>query len=218
MKRKMIEWWKNSQLFAFVDRIISTYFRKKLTNKDFTILCPNCIGGVVYHRLGCRFLSPTINMWLVAPDFVRFLLHLDAYLALPLVFVDSVPCPVAVLGGGELPEIRLNFNHAKSEDEARDAWERRKNRIRKDNLYIMMYMLDGVTEEEVHALDDYPCQNKVIFTHRKDVGIDWAYYIEPNMRAKYPYNYLDKDFFGIRRFEKKFDFVAFLNQKREPRA
>lgn len=213
MKQRIIDWWKNSLLFSIIDRTISNYYRKRLTNKEFTILCPNCIGGIIYHRFGCRFLSPTINMWMTAPHFVQFLLHLDIYISLPLNFVDTNPCPIAELGDGEVTTIRLNFNHAKTIDEAREAWEKRKTRIRKDNLYIIMYKLDGITEEEIHMLDDYPCKNKVIFTSTPIPDVSWSYYIKPNMRARYPYNYLEKDAFGLRRFEKKFDVVSFLNKR-----
>ena len=38
--------------------------RTKLKNKDFSIICSNCIGGIIYNRLGQKFLSPTINLWM----------------------------------------------------------------------------------------------------------------------------------------------------------
>ena len=38
--------------------------RLRLKNKDFSILAPTCIGGVISHRLGLKFLSPTINLYM----------------------------------------------------------------------------------------------------------------------------------------------------------
>ena len=35
--------------------------RFKLHNKEFSLIAPNCIGGIIYHRLGVEFKSPTIN-------------------------------------------------------------------------------------------------------------------------------------------------------------
>jgi uncharacterized protein (DUF1919 family) len=37
--------------------------RSRLTNKEVTIFSSNCIGGVIYHDLGLRFMSPTINLF-----------------------------------------------------------------------------------------------------------------------------------------------------------
>lgn len=52
MKRRVIEIWKKSKIYQIIDNMISAGFRKRLKNDNFTILCSNCIGGVIYHRLG----------------------------------------------------------------------------------------------------------------------------------------------------------------------
>ena len=75
-----MKWWTHCRLFKLIDSRISMRFQKRLSNDQFTILSSNCIGGVIYHRLGKQFLSPTINMWFRQPDFVSFCLHLDYYL------------------------------------------------------------------------------------------------------------------------------------------
>ena len=36
--------------------------KKRLENKDFSLLVGNCLGGYVYHQLGLPFTSPTINL------------------------------------------------------------------------------------------------------------------------------------------------------------
>lgn len=54
---KLKAWWPHSRLFHKIDERISKRFRKRLTNDQFTILSSNCIGGVIYHRLGKQFLS-----------------------------------------------------------------------------------------------------------------------------------------------------------------
>lgn len=45
--------------------------RRRLRNHDFTILCSNCAGGVIYHRCGLQFRSPTVNLWLHQRDFLK---------------------------------------------------------------------------------------------------------------------------------------------------
>lgn len=205
--------WENSFIYKGIEKSINKKFRKQLKNDDFTILCSNCIGGCIYHRLGKRFLSPTINMWMLQPDFVTFLLHLDDYLKESVVFVptgESTPC--GKIGGGTIPEILLHFNHAKSSEEADTQWNDRKKRINKDNLYIIMYYLDGVTEEQLHLLDDYSCKNKVVLTAKELPGVAWSKFIQRPNHGQYPDSYLGRDVFGRRHYEKKWDFVGFLNK------
>lgn len=215
IKRTFIDLYKKSIVFHAFDKIISWHYRKKLKNSDFTILCSNCIGGVIYHRLGQQFNSPTINMWMIQPDFVQFLLQLDQYLLEPLVFIKSSEAtPVAQLGNGNsLPFIKLHFNHATSQADARNQWERRKTRIRKDNLYIILYNLDGLTVDQLQLLDKYPCNNKVVLTSVPLTDLSWSFYIKENPKSQFPSSYLGKNIFGIRDFEKAFDFVSFLNKK-----
>ena len=215
--RKSVNAWKQSDVFRFVDTAVSNRFRKKLTNHGFSILCSNCIGGTIYHRLGEEFLTPTINMYISQPDFIEFCLHLDHFLSEELVFIDSdEPCPVAKLAGSEtedIPSITIKFIHFKTEKDARATWNRRRTRINKDNLYIIMYKLDGVTVEQLKSLESVSCNNKIVLTSAPLPEISWSYYIKPIMSHQYPYNYMEKDLFGVRYFEKKWDFVSFLNQK-----
>lgn len=207
--------WEKSFFFKMIQKRVDHHFQKRLVNENFTILCPNCIGGCIYHRLGKKFLSPTINMWLTQPDFVTFLLHLDDYIAQPLCFVESVEkTPVAKIGGvtDSFPEIYLHFNHAKNSVEAEELWNRRKARINKNNLYVILYNLDGVTEEQIHLLDNYPCKNKIVLSQTALPDIPWSKYIKRQGFGQFPDAYLGKDIFGIRYIEKKWDYVSFLNQ------
>lgn len=36
--------------------------RKRLKNIDFSLFSPNCYAGLIYHRLGLQFKSPTISL------------------------------------------------------------------------------------------------------------------------------------------------------------
>ena len=60
-----------------------SYWRKimnALKNKDFTIISHNCVGGVIYHDLGLKFNTPTINLFFMAKDFIKFCNNLIHYL------------------------------------------------------------------------------------------------------------------------------------------
>lgn len=214
MKRKLTELWKKSFILAFIQKIISKRLLKRLENENFTILSSNCIAGIIYNRLGRKFLTPTINMFMSNPDFVSFCLYLDDYISQVPEFVETNESyPVAELGGGEIPVITLHFNHSKTNEDALSKWEERKKRINKDNLYIIMYNLDGVTKEQIKMLDSYPCNNKIVLTACVLDDISWSHYIKPVQSHTYASSYLSRDFFGVPYFEKKFDFVEFLNKK-----
>lgn len=47
--------------------------RKRLIDSDFTIFASNCIGGIIYHNLGLKFLSPTVNLWIEPEDYISML-------------------------------------------------------------------------------------------------------------------------------------------------
>ena len=214
IRQRLVAGWTSSFLFRWIDGAVSRGYRRRLKNDGFTILCSNCIGGIIYHRLGKQFLSPTINLFFKQPDFVSFCVHLDYYLEKELVFVDdNCGYPVANLEGNgrDIPTITIYFNHDKENAAAREKWEKRKKRIRRDNLFIMLYNLDGVTVDQLHEIEKVKCRNKVVFTATPLPEIPWSICIQPNLRHQFPYSYLQKNFFGVRYFEHKFDAVDFLN-------
>lgn len=47
--------------------------RKRLKNKQFTLLTGNCIGGYLYHQLGLPFSTPTVNMMILNQDFKKLI-------------------------------------------------------------------------------------------------------------------------------------------------
>lgn len=54
--------------------------RKRLKNREFTILACNCVAGCMYHDLGLKFDSPTINLYIYPKDFINFLKKPQYYL------------------------------------------------------------------------------------------------------------------------------------------
>lgn len=57
--------------------------RERLRNQAPTIIANNCNGGVISHDLGLKFRTPTVNLYIPFPDYVRFCEGLPHYLALP---------------------------------------------------------------------------------------------------------------------------------------
>lgn len=134
--------------------------RKKLTNDEFTILCNTCIGGVICHDLGKRFLSPTVNLYIRPHDFVKFMENLDHYLNSDIVEVESkLKYPV-----GKLDDILLYFKHYKTFDEAVDKWNDRKARINYDNIYVMMTDRWCCPKSDLEKFEKLPYEHKICFT------------------------------------------------------
>lgn len=69
--------------------------RNRLRNENITIISANCVGGVIYHDLGLKFNSPTVNLYFNASDYVKFVSNLTYYLQCELKEIDSefdYPC------------------------------------------------------------------------------------------------------------------------------
>ena len=98
------------------------------TLKTPTILCSACIGGMISHNLGLKFMSPTINLWMLPSDFTKFVCDLDRYLSSDMEFINSCYYEYPV---GRLADITIYFQHYKSNAEALEKWNERKLRIDK---------------------------------------------------------------------------------------
>ena len=156
-------------------------------------------------------------MFIKNPEFVDFLENIEYYLSLEPDFVDmGESYPTAVIGDGEHKKITLYFNHESEIEEARAKWDKRRKRVNYENMYIMMYNLDGLTQDDIKRVEQLPKEkfrNKVLFTHTPLSDVDWSCYIEPVLTDNYPYAYLQKNLFGIRRVERHFDLIKFLNTR-----
>lgn len=186
--RKSRELWRNK------------FEKKKLRNSDFSIFSDTCIAGIIYHDLGLQFKSPTINVLISASDFVKLLKDLKTYLNSELIFIHtSANYPVAML-----LDVRINFLHYKTEEEARQKWEERKNRINWDNMFVICSESD-LTYEEMVEFDNLPFDNKIIFLRKKVEGIKSGIYATEKILLNF------SNPFGKRYYQKYFDYVKWLN-------
>lgn len=127
-----------------------------------TIICPNCWGGLTYSALGLEFGSPFINMFLDHDDYLKLLKNLEYYMECPLVFEEmrndlgTHEYPVAKCG-----DILLYFNHYYSFEEANSSWNRRKERINMDNIFVMFY---DESAERIEEFLKLPYERKICFS------------------------------------------------------
>ena len=177
---------------------------KRTQNKDFSIVCSTCVGGVLYHDLGMQFLSPTVNLYMHNLDFIKFACDLKYYCSQKLHFIDTDDgFPVALLD-----DIKINFNHYMTNEEAEECWNRRKERINYDNLYLIFYYREGFTIDQIREIEKAKCKRVAVLTH-KPLGLDYEVYMKGNGDPEQ--NFLEKDRFEIRSIEKEWDFVSWLN-------
>lgn len=63
--------------------------RKRLSNHNFSLLSCNCTGGVIYHALGLKFLTPTVDLFFEAGDYIKFLTNSDFYISGNLTLIET---------------------------------------------------------------------------------------------------------------------------------
>lgn len=137
--------------------------KMQLSNRDVTIISQNCIGGVFYHDMGMKFLSPTINLFFRQPDFVRFAKNLKYYLDSELVMEWGERYPIGTIGG----DVRIEFMHYNSCSEAKKSWEERKKRVNYDNIVVLSTDRNNFNDDIFAEWKEIPYP-KVLFTvHEK---------------------------------------------------
>lgn len=189
------------------------FLRKRLKNSDFTILAPTCIAGVMYHELGQKFLSPTINLWMYDKDFLKFVHNLKDYLSYDLRFVDGIDdTPTAYLN-----DILIHFNHYHSNEEAKQKWDERKQRVNYDNLFIIMAdQPDGgvITHEDMLSLKNVPCKGKVVLSVKEYDDIDYIVHLpkDPKKDCVNMYMFDKSPILKRFRWERVWDYVSWLNK------
>lgn len=181
--------------------------KSNLKNTNFTIFSQNCIGGVMYHDLGEKFNSPTVNILFDSKDFIEFMSKIKYYLSCQIVFMESdFPYPIGKLGG----EITIKFIHYHSEKEVIEAWNKRKQRINWDNIFVICCD-EGLSYDDMITFDNLPYKNKVLFMHKNIKEIKCGIYCK---------EFLDKtdarllnfaNPLGKRYYQKYINYVKWIN-------
>lgn len=190
---------------------INSKNRKKLKNKNFSLISSNCNGSFILHDLGLKFLSPTINLWMEPKDYIKFLQNLNYYINLELSFSDTdeekIGYPVGILG-----DIKIYFQHYETRKEAKNKWLDICKRINYENLYIMFTDRDGCTYDDIKEFDNLPYRNKVIFVNKQYPEIKSSFYIKgfENMSSVGICSLFENKFSGKRYYD-QFPYVKWFN-------
>lgn len=152
----------NEKLYLF-------FLRRRLKNKTVTIVCNNCIGGVIYHNLGLQFTSPTINLSIHGQDYLEFVKHFKYYQSCPLKEMKTdknYPVGIIVPKDDEHREVVVHFQHYDSFEQACKKWTERYQRVNWNNILFVWEFYDSIYDEKLlHDFDRLDVQ-KVEITHR----------------------------------------------------
>lgn len=195
-------------LLTVLNRVFLRHRNKK---KKISILCANCIGGIIYHNLGLRFYSPTINLTITNNTFVKFLHNQSYYLSLDPVEVNGTRYPM--FPNAKIGDVELIFNHSKNFQEGYDKWNSRKKRLIENEKYVIVfdYLL---TDEDIKGLSKVNCKKLVCFTAKK---YPYSYCVHLPEFAEFTDGHLHvgnmllKTIWGKRKFETVFDYVGWIN-------
>lgn len=184
--------------------------RQELRNTTPTLLTPNCLGGILFHDLGLRFCSPTVNLMMTQTDFKKFVCSLEYYLNQKLEFYHnslySFPC-------AHLGDISLHFTHYKTEREAAEKWYSRCKRVDFNNLFIVALERDGLTKEDIIDIGKIKSRGVVVFTAHNYPDIPYTLYLKDYQSVGEVGNILKRNIFDdSRKYEEYFDFVKWFNE------
>lgn len=156
---------------------------KKIKNRNFSIISNNCWGGMIYESNNLTKMSPTVGLFFMASDYIKFLKNLKKYINADLKFIKpesskwkSAPqlmndkrfgtYPIGVLSVDN-EDVEVFFLHYHSKEEAKDKWKRRCKRINWDNLIIKFNDQNGCTDNEIDEFVSLPFKHKLFFTCNK---------------------------------------------------
>lgn len=152
--------------------------RKKINCDNFTIISNNCWGGIVYQSYGLKYNTPTVGLFFMAEDYIKFVFNIREYLNYELKFINYKESKRYKLLGETLnyPIARLNdieiyFMHYKTENEAREKWERRCKRINWNKILFKFSNQNCCSKEHIKKFMALPEKNKVCFVN-KDFHVD----------------------------------------------
>ncbi len=139
----------------------------------------NCWGAHVYQALGDPYATPFVGLYIPPADYLELVQNLDALVSAELSFVrasrsssvnawrarEGLAYPIALLGG----RVEIDFQHYRSEDDARAAWRRRCARVNPDpaRRFFKFDDREGATAAHIAAFAALPLANKVCFSARR---------------------------------------------------
>lgn len=190
--------------------------RSRLTNQDFTLICSNCAGGIIYHSLSLQFKSPFINLYLSNNDFLYAMENFEIFMKTDVVedTQSTEQYPVGIGFGG----VRIHFMHYQNFAEAIEKWNERKMRVNTDNMAIMLTNFND-DYSVLERFERLPYANKIVFTKKEYPEFKSAVFLKgfSNYSRRVKNRGGVPNIWGIqnpitcKRFIDQFDYVTYFN-------
>lgn len=177
--------------------------RRRLENKDFTLVSNNCWGSKVYQDLKLKYNTPFIGLFLFAPcyitlleDFTKIYEELE-FTKTSKYNIKNFNYPIALMD-----DVEVHFMHYKTEKEAELKWMKRVKRINSENIFFQFSDRDLCTYNHLKRFNSLPYANKVCFTAKRYPELKSTIYLEefggePYIGNIYQYSYIVKRHFDV---------------------
>lgn len=197
----------------FIDTLME-FDRGRLNSKDFVIVSDNCWGGGVYKYLKIKYNTPFIGTYLYGDCFIRLLRNFENNMVSKLEFKreskygkrenEKERYPIGVIGD----DIEIQFLHYKSEEEAYEKWNRRRDRLVNDLKfgYILFFKMDDsnfATKEHFEEFHKLGFKNKVSFSQEGIIKHHHHFEI-----------FLKDEWMSPKNSSYNFDFIHWLNRRK----
>lgn len=180
-----------NNFYLYKDDLARELSKKRLKNRDFTIISNNCWGGEVYRDLNLRYTTPFVGLFMFAPCYLQLLDNLNPYLNEKINFTKKSRYdfantqrkkgiynyyPIGLIDD----HIEIHFMHYSSDSEAREKWVRRLKRINWDTGNIFLKFCDRglCTEKLIADFDKLDFPHKVCFTSQNYPELKSTVWIE----------------------------------------
>lgn len=147
--------------------------KKELRYTDFTIISNNCWAGTVYESYGIKKMSPTVGMFIMPEDYIKFVRNFDFYIMQQLDFIepDESKWKEQLQSKdnwntyliGRLGDVELHMLHYHHKDIARQKWESRIKRVNRDRLIFKFNDQNGATKEQIVEFMELNVNKKLCF-------------------------------------------------------
>ena len=159
---------------------IGPLFAKRFKFTDFSIISNNCFGGIIYRNHHLPYLTPTVGLFIMPKDYIKFIYNIKYYLNIEPVeisidnskyssYLKSIKYNGFV---GKLDDIELMLLHYNNFNEAKVKWNKRKKRINFDKIIYKFNDQNNCTIEDLEAFNNFTQKNKILFTAQKYDSID----------------------------------------------
>lgn len=143
----------------FIERL--RYIRRGLKR---TVLCNNCLAGMIYNDYRLQFCSPFINLMIPTMHYIEILKEIEHISKWGFVDISSsrYKYPVGLLNS----KWEVHFMHYNSYEEATTKWFERVARMDMNNLYVILVETHSCRIEDLVEFDKLSFRNKIALTSR----------------------------------------------------